>query len=163
MNASSTSFQKSTVARVSIRMCGFLQLRMRRPSIPILNWSRDTVLRSASDHGLSQNMIPTSMSRWHLFCQFIFCCALRAFLSLRLRGSINYCFFIYRLKGKFHHLGFGSKQRIENNIHFCQQCEFIFHSPFLPAKRRIGCRFVRERIDSEGCSFSCWLRHVVLY
>ena len=26
--------------------------------------------------------MPTSISRWHLFCQFVFCCALRAFLSL---------------------------------------------------------------------------------
>ena len=39
-------------------------------------------MRSASDHGLSPHIMPISISNGHLFCQFIFCCALRAFLSL---------------------------------------------------------------------------------
>ena len=37
---------------------------------------------SANDHGLSLHILPISISRWHLFCQFIFCCALQAFHSL---------------------------------------------------------------------------------
>ena len=38
--------------------------------------------RSASGHGLSPRIMPISISRWQFFCQFIFCWALRAFLSL---------------------------------------------------------------------------------
>ena len=82
MNASSTIFKKSTVFRVSIMICGFLQLRMRRLSTPMLRHSKDTVLWSTNGQSLSPHFIPTSMSRWHLWCPFIFCCALRAFLFL---------------------------------------------------------------------------------
>ena len=42
-------------------------------------------MRSASDHGLSLHIMPTSISRWHMLCQFIFFRALRAFLS------VSYC------------------------------------------------------------------------
>ena len=83
MNASSTIFQNSKVLRVSI-IWWFLQVRMQRPSTPMLKKNRDTVMRSASGRGLSSHIMPSSIRRWHLFCQFIFCCALRAFLSLSL-------------------------------------------------------------------------------
>ena len=82
MNASSTIFQKSTVVRVSIMICGFLQLRMRRPSTSMLRYSKDTVLRSAKGHGLSPHIIPTSMSRGTCFANSFFVARLRAFLSL---------------------------------------------------------------------------------
>ena len=63
-------------------MCGFLQFRIRRPSTPINKYRNDNVLRSASGHGVSPHMIPISISRWHLFCHFIFCWALLAFFFL---------------------------------------------------------------------------------
>ena len=81
INASSTIFLKSAVVRVSIVMCVFLMLRILRPSTPILSYSRKTVFRSATGHGLSPHIISTSMSLWHLFCQFIFWCAFRALRS----------------------------------------------------------------------------------
>ena len=64
------------------RSIGFLQITIRRPSTPELKQKSETVFRSGSAHGLSPHMIPTSINRWHLFCQFIFCWALLAFLSL---------------------------------------------------------------------------------
>ena len=78
----------SAVDSLSFMMCGFLQFRIRRPSSPMLKEIRETVLRPASDHGLSPHIIPFSISRWHLFCLllglrallFIFCWALRALL-----------------------------------------------------------------------------------
>ena len=84
MIGSSTIFQNSAVERVLIMiiMCGFLQFKIRRPSTPILKYRRNTALRSASDHCLSPHIMPFWIRRWHLFCQFIFCWSLRAFLSL---------------------------------------------------------------------------------
>ena len=81
MNASSTIFQNSEVVRVSIIMSGVSILRILRPSMPILRWRRETAFRSASSHGLSAHNISISMSLWHLFCQFNFCCEVRALRS----------------------------------------------------------------------------------
>ena len=123
-------------------------------------------MRSPSGHGLSPHIIPTSISRWHLFYQFIFCCALRAFLSLSLRlcRSANYSFFVNWFEWKFHHLGCRSEWCIKNDGFFRQQCQFILHSPFLPEKMRVGCRFIPEGVYSERCIYGhqqCVAMHII--
>ena len=66
---------------VPIIMWGFLPLRILGPSTTMLWYRMDTVIRSANGQGLSPQIIPISLSLWHLLCQFIFCCALRALRS----------------------------------------------------------------------------------
>ena len=46
INESSTIFQNSEVVRVSTMMCGFLLLRILRPSTPMIRQSNESVFRS---------------------------------------------------------------------------------------------------------------------
>ena len=72
INADSMIVQSSAVVRMSILRCGFLLQTIRRPSVPKIRYSIDTVFRSACTHGLSPHITPISSCLWHRFSQFFF-------------------------------------------------------------------------------------------
>ena len=90
------------------RMCVFSLLRIRYLSTPMLKLSKGTAFLCARAHGLSAPRVPTSVVRWQLFCQFIFCCALVTFRSRAfwLYGRSMFWFFIKKLLWQLTFSGF---------------------------------------------------------
>ena len=156
MNATSTIFHNSAVESVSIMMCGFLQFKIRRPSTPILKQRSDNVLRSASDHCLSPHTTPISIRRWRLFCQFIFCWALRAFLSLSDCAEEPIMVSLYMgSSGRSTISGLGPSRVSRIIFSLANSASLYCTLHFSQRRGGVGCWFIPEIVHPERCTLVC--------